>query len=270
MKQRKIPSINPTSMNKTEMSPGVLSGASPDVNVARNGITTKGLKIEGIASMIQAKVASSLEAEGDPLQVSHTESGKSVFLSSRTSQEEAGVPDTHDIVSSVPSIKIPAAECDLIMSGKHFMYNHLSDKLKKILPKPTNAETVHVSQSQQSNLQVPQIGDKFQQPRPYISTSLFEKDGVEVSEYSKPCFSYKELIMLAIFSDPSGAICLNDIYMTIRKWFPYFRQRSIGLTWQNSIRHNLSLNKCFWRLDNNGTLTKVCLEIHQNIPNIYI
>ena len=266
----KIQPINPTSINKTELSPGILSGASPDVNGARNGITTKGLKIEGIASMIQAKAASSLEAEGDPLQVSHHESGKSVFLSSRTSQEDKGVPDPQVTVSSVPSIKIPTAECDLIMSGKHFMYNHLSDKLKKILPKPTNAETVHVSQSQQSNLQAPQIGDKFQQPRPYISTSLFEKDGVEVSEYSKPCFSYKELIMLAIFSDPSGAICLNDIYMTIRKWFPYFRQRSIGLTWQNSIRHNLSLNKCFWRLDNNGTLTKVCLEIHHNIPNIYI
>merc|ERR1719297_705358 len=76
----KIQQINPTSMNKTEFSPGILP--SPDVNGAKNGITTKGLKIEGIASMIQAKAASSLEAEGDPLQVSHTESGKSVFLSS--------------------------------------------------------------------------------------------------------------------------------------------------------------------------------------------
>ena len=266
----KIQQINPINVEKRELTPGIPSGSLLDVN--SDGITTKRLKIEGIASKIQAKVASTLEAEGDPLQVSHPEAGRSVFLSSRTSQDEcsdqefrisgikqegAGVIEPQVTSSSVPSIRIPDAECDLILAGKHFLYNHLSDKLKKILPKPTNAETKHVSQSQQSNLQVPQIVDQFQQLKP---AHCFENDGVEVSEYSKPCFSYKELIMLAIFSDPSGAICLNDIYLTIRKWFPYFRQRSIGLTWQNSIRHNLSLNKCFWRLDNNGTLTKVCLK----------
>ena len=81
------------------------------------------------------------------------------------------------------------------------------------------------------------------------------------AEYSKPTFSYKELIMVAIVSDPAGAICLNDIYINIRRFFPYFQQKTIGLTWQNSIRHNLSLNKCFRRLDNNGsgTPTKVHL-----------
>ena len=270
----KIQPSNPINMENREVTPGI---PSLDVNSDRDGITTKRLKIEGIASKIQAKVASSLEAEGDPLQVSHPDPGRSVFLSSRTSQEEcsdqeprmsgikqegADVIEPQVTISSVSSIKIPDAECDLILAGKHFLYNHLSDKLKRILPKPTNAETNHVSQSHQSNRQVPQISDPYQQLKP---AHCFENDGVEISEYSKPCFSYKELIMLAIFSDPSGAICLNDIYLTIRKWFPYFRQRSIGLTWQNSIRHNLSLNKCFWRLDNNGTLTKVCLEeIHSN------
>ena len=83
------------------------------------------------------------------------------------------------------------------------------------------------------------------------------------AEYSKPTFSYKELIMVAIVSDPTGAICLNDIYNNIRRFFPYFQQKTIGLTWQNSIRHNLSLNKCFRRLDNNGsgTPTKVRLTL---------
>ena len=64
----------------------------------------------------------------------------------------------------------------------------------------------------------------------------------------KPNFSYKELIMIAIFCEPSLQVCLNDIYLTIKHWFPYYQQRSVGLTWQNSVRHNLSLNKCFRRL----------------------
>ena len=70
--------------------------------------------------------------------------------------------------------------------------------------------------------------------------------------------------MVAIVSDPTGAICLNDIYINIRRFFPYFQQKTIGLTWQNSIRHNLSLNKCFRRLDNNGsgTPTKVHLTLY--------
>ena len=247
-----------------------LTRNSLDMSVVKNEISSKGLRIEGIASMIQAKAASTLEAECDPLQVSHPITGNTVVLSSKTSQDEdsgisvvkqedEGVTEPEVTIRSVNSTNPAEAESDLSRAGNHFLYNHLSDKfkLKTILPKPTNV-------SQQSKLQVPQMGDKISPPKPapvcrarFAHLSKAENDGVEVSEYYKPCFSYKELIMLAIFSDPSGAICLNDIYMNIRKWFPYFRQRSIGLTWQNSIRHNLSLNKCFWRLDNNGTLTKV-------------
>jgi hypothetical protein len=67
----------------------------------------------------------------------------------------------------------------------------------------------------------------------------------------KPNFSYKELIMISIFCDFNKQMCLNDIYLTIKKWFPYYQQKSVGVTWQNSIRHNLSLNRCFSRLSPN-------------------
>merc|ERR1719228_559801 len=68
----------------------------------------------------------------------------------------------------------------------------------------------------------------------------------EISE--KPNFSYKELIMISISCDGNRQMCLNDIYLTIKRWFPYYQQKTVGLTWQNSIRHNLSLNRCFKRL----------------------
>nr|XP_008540517.1 PREDICTED: forkhead box protein J1 [Equus przewalskii] len=59
----------------------------------------------------------------------------------------------------------------------------------------------------------------------------------------KPPYSYATLICMAMQASKATKITLSAIYKWITDNFCYFRHADP--TWQNSIRHNLSLNKCF-------------------------
>ena len=59
----------------------------------------------------------------------------------------------------------------------------------------------------------------------------------------KPSYSYASLIGLAIMNSEDQRARLSSIYQWITSNFIYYKMDHGG--WQNSIRHNLTVNKCF-------------------------
>lgn len=69
----------------------------------------------------------------------------------------------------------------------------------------------------------------------------------QVHVESKPPYSFSCLIFMAIEESAGKALPVKDIYAWILGHFPYFQRAPTG--WKNSVRHNLSLNKCFRKVD---------------------
>ena len=63
----------------------------------------------------------------------------------------------------------------------------------------------------------------------------------------KPPLSFACMIFMALESSPTKTLPVKQIYEWIQWKFPYYRTASPG--WKNSVRHSLSLNKCFKKLE---------------------
>ncbi|KAG0671757.1 hypothetical protein C6P45_005022 [Maudiozyma exigua] len=59
----------------------------------------------------------------------------------------------------------------------------------------------------------------------------------------KPPYAYAILILIALLQNDQNRLTLSQIYKWVSTRFPYFDMSNT--TWQNSIRHNLSLNPAF-------------------------
>lgn len=100
----------------------------------------------------------------------------------------------------------------------------------------------------------PYVPQHYNMQRPYLGA---DGPGVGVGDLSwfsmpsqeelmklvRPPYSYSALIAMAIHGGQDRRLTLSQIYQYVADNFPFYNKSKAG--WQNSIRHNLSLNDCF-------------------------
>ncbi|XP_035015234.1 forkhead box protein P1 isoform X2 [Hippoglossus stenolepis] len=97
-----------------------------------------------------------------------------------------------------------------------------------------------------------QLGELSQHGYRTTASASLLPDLVPSIEYYKyknirPPYTYAFLIRLSIVESPEKQLTLNEIYNWFTTMFFYFRHNTA--TWKNAVRHNLSLHKCFVRVE---------------------
>jgi len=99
----------------------------------------------------------------------------------------------------------------------------------------------------------------------------------------RPPYSYAALIYLAVEATGEKRVQLGDIYSNIMQSWAYYRARPNETGWKNSIRHNLTVSRCFrkvaraegdtgkggyWEVDETLAKTEIVLSAREMSPKM--
>ncbi|XP_023197615.1 forkhead box protein P3-like isoform X1 [Xiphophorus maculatus] len=125
------------------------------------------------------------------------------------------------------------------------MQLHLSENSYSTLAQVINEDRIQLGELKNPNQTLQH--DWTAKASTHLLPDLFP--GIECYKYNniRPPYTYAYLIRWSILESPDKQRTLNEIYNWFTTMFFYFRHNTA--TWKNAIRHNLSLHKCFVRVE---------------------
>ncbi|KAE8622214.1 hypothetical protein XENTR_v10005148 [Xenopus tropicalis] len=167
-------------------------------------------------------------------------------------------------VPHVPDISAEQAWCNSVQynstdEDSQIMLGSEVKMKSSVMCQQEKEQRMYWSQTQQiycTPQSFPQYSTGGSYPVTYISTSHYPyqriapQASMEAQQplYPKPIYSYSILIFMALKNSKTGSLPVSEIYNFMTEHFPYFKTAPDG--WKNSVRHNLSLNKCFEKVEN--------------------
>lgn len=168
----------------------------------------------------------------------------------------------------------------------HYVWITAAQQRYRLQPHPSNAGHQYDGGRIGPHRYMPSamVGHPYHPPPPYaprgdyvhgasLMHSRFHSHSHQQKVYPKPVYSYRYahifssyycnwlifpciiirnvlhscLIAMALTDSKTGCLPVSDIYSFMMENYPYFKTAPDG--WKNSVRHNLSLNKCFEKVE---------------------
>ncbi|ULT94418.1 hypothetical protein L3Y34_003709 [Caenorhabditis briggsae] len=180
-------------------------------------------------------------------QVSPTSEAASSLLSIAASVAASTVGTTQ--MTTVPSVSsMPTFINHQLSTSSQPSTNGPSGSGPLLLQRAASSASTETSPNPDRNFVArrSRISDKTVQP---IATDIAKNRDFYRANDVRPPYTYASLIRQAIMESPDCQLTLNEIYTWFTETFAYFRRNAA--TWKNAVRHNLSLHKCFQRVEQN-------------------